>query len=49
MRQTTKELLSAFVVLTGLYLVLIHYTGFARDVGAAGAAVMGTWRVAQGR
>jgi len=49
MRGTTKELLSAFVVLTALYLVLIHYTGFARDVGAAGQAVIGTWKVAQGR
>jgi len=49
MRQTTKELLGAFVILTALYLVLIHYTGFARDVGAAGAAVMGTWKIAQGR
>ena len=49
MRGTVRELLGAFVVLTAAYLVLIHYTGFARDVGAAGSAIGTIWRTAQGR
>lgn len=49
MRATVRELLGAFVVLTAAYLVLIHYTGFVRDVGAAGQAIGTIWRTAQGR
>jgi hypothetical protein len=49
MRGLIRELLSAFVLLTVLYLVLIHRTGFARDVGALGSFTTGVWRTAQGR
>lgn len=44
-----KELLSAFVVLTALYLALIHFTGFSKDVGSIGSAGVGLWKTAQGR
>lgn len=44
-----KELLSAFVLLTLAYLILIHYTGFSRDVSALGTATTAMWKTAQGR
>ena len=44
-----RELLSAFLILTALYLILIHYTGFARGVGAVGSATSSVWKTAQGR
>jgi hypothetical protein len=49
MRGLIRELLTAFLVLTALYLVLIHFTGFARDVGALGSATQSIWKTAQGR
>ena len=44
-----RELLSAFMVLTILYLVLINYTGFGRDIGSLGQASVSLFKVAQGR
>lgn len=49
MRGLVKELLTAFMVLTMAYLLLVNYTGFAADVKAAGSAGAGLWKVAQGR
>jgi hypothetical protein len=49
MRGVTGELLKAFIVLTLAYLVLIHFTGFATDVGALGTLSGGLLKTAQGR
>jgi hypothetical protein len=49
MRGLVKELLTAFMILTALYLLLVHSTGFARDVRAAGSSVGSIWKTAQGR
>ena len=49
MRGVTRELLSAFLVLTLAYLALIHFTGFSKDVGAIGSFGTGLLRTAQGR
>jgi predicted small secreted protein len=49
MRGITKELLTAFMVLTGLYLVLINFTGFGKDVSSLGSASVNLFKVAQGR
>lgn len=49
MRGLLKELLSAFVILTLLYLVLINYTGFVKDVAQVGSSTGSIWKVAQGR
>lgn len=35
MRSTTKEVVKMTIVLVVLFLVLTHFTGFSRDVGAA--------------
>jgi len=44
-----RELLSAFVVLIIAYLVLINYTGFAKDIGAIGTSAAGLAKTFQGR
>jgi hypothetical protein len=44
-----KEILSAFLILTLAYLLLLHSTGFARDIGAIGSAGASIWKTAQGR
>jgi hypothetical protein len=49
MRGIVKELLTAFMVLTMAYLLLVHFTGFAADVKAAGSSANSLWRTAQGR
>lgn len=49
MRGLTRELLSAFIVLTLAYLALIHFTGFATDVGSIGGLGTGLLKTAQGR
>lgn len=49
MRGITRELLTAFMVLTLAYLVLINFTGFSKDVGALGSASVNLFKVAQGR
>lgn len=49
MRGLIRELLTAFMILTAAYLVLVHSTGFARDVKAAGSATASIWKTAQGR
>jgi hypothetical protein len=49
MRGLVRELLTAFLILTALYLVLINFTGFAKDVGALGTATQSIWKTAQGR
>lgn len=49
MRGLARELLTAFMVLTIAYLVLLNYTGFSKDVGALGSASVNLFKVAQGR
>ena len=49
MRGITGELLKAFIVLTLAYLVLIHFSGFATDIGALGTFGGGLLKTAQGR
>jgi len=49
MRGITRELLSAFIVLTLAYLVLINFTGFTKDIGAIGSFSTGLLKTAQGR
>lgn len=49
MRGLTKELLSAFIVLTLAYLALIHFTGFSTDIGSLGTFGTGLLKTAQGR
>lgn len=44
-----KELTFAFVVMIALYLVLIHATGFAKDVGAIGSSAGSLAKTFQGR
>lgn len=49
MRGTVGELLKAFIVLTLAYLALIHFTGFATDIGSLGSFGTGLLKTAQGR
>lgn len=49
MRGLLKELLTAFIVLTLAYLVLINYTGFVKDVAQVGSSTGSIWKTAQGR
>lgn len=49
MRGLTGELLKAFIILTLGYLVLIHFTGFSKDIGALGGLGTGLLKTAQGR
>jgi hypothetical protein len=49
MRGIVRELLTAFMILTLAYLLLVHFTGFAADVKAAGTQTASIWKVAQGR
>jgi hypothetical protein len=45
----TKELLTLTAVLVGAYLVLTHYTGFSRAIGAGANAYVGGVKALQGR
>ncbi len=45
----TRELVSAFVVLIIAYLVLLHYTGFASDIGSIGKSTGELAKTFQGR
>lgn len=49
MKQTTKELIQMTIVLVALFLILTHFTGFAKDVGAATKGWGGLIRDFQGR
>lgn len=49
MKGLTRELLSAFVMLTLAYLVLVHFTGFGKDIASVGSNTVSIWRTAQGR
>jgi hypothetical protein len=44
-----REILSVFVVLILAYLVLLHSTGFASDIGALGSFATTTAKTFQGR
>jgi hypothetical protein len=44
-----RGVLGVFFVLIAAYLVLIHFTGFAADIGAVGAAATGLTTSLQGR
>ncbi|HMD60429.1 MAG TPA: hypothetical protein VKG78_03310 [Opitutaceae bacterium] len=33
-----REIITMFLILIGAYLVLVHYTGFAQDIGSVGEA-----------
>lgn len=44
-----RELISAFVLLIAGYLILVHFGGFAKDVGALGDFATSTAKVLQGR
>jgi hypothetical protein len=43
-----REILSVFVVLIVAYLVLVHYTGFAKDIGAIGSSTVAITKAFQG-
>jgi hypothetical protein len=49
LKTITKELVAMTVVLVLAYLVLIHFTGFTRDVGALGSAWVNVTKTFQGR
>jgi hypothetical protein len=49
MRQEVRHFLAGAFGLIGLFLVLQHYTGFAKDVGSLGAATTSTFKTLQGR
>lgn len=49
MKSLTKELLSFLLVLIMAYLLLVHFTGFSRDVGAVGGTLTSVTRTLQGR
>jgi hypothetical protein len=49
LKHITKELVGMTVVLVLAYLVLTHFTGFSRDVGALGSAWVNVTRTFQGR
>lgn len=44
-----RELITAFIVLIIAYLVLINYTGFAKDIGALGDSTTKLAKTFQGR
>lgn len=44
-----RELISAFIVLIVAYLLLVHYTGFAADIGAIGSNTASLAKTFQGR
>jgi hypothetical protein len=48
-KSLTKDLLSFLLVLIMAYLLLVHYTGFSRDVGAIGSSLTGVTKTLQGR
>lgn len=44
-----RELIGAFVLLVFAYLVLVNFTGFAKDIGAIGSSATGLAKTFQGR
>lgn len=44
-----RELIGAFVLLIVAYLVLVNYTGFAKDIGSLGSSAAGLAKTFQGR
>jgi hypothetical protein len=44
-----RELITAFIILIVAYLVLINYTGFAKDIGAIGDSAGKLAKTFQGR
>lgn len=49
MKSITKELISMTIILILVFLVLTHFTGFSRDVGALGANWAHIIKTFQGR
>ena len=49
MKFMTKELLTMTATLVGLYLVLVHASGFSRSVSALSSAYTGSVKTLQGR
>ena len=49
MKYATKEFLVLAGTLVGAYLVLIHYTGFSRDVSAVSSGSVNILKTLQGR
>ena len=49
MKYATKELVGMTILLVLAYLVLTHFTGFSRDVGALGNAWVNVTKTFQGR
>lgn len=44
-----REIITMFIVLIVAYLVLVHYTGFAQDIGAIGNSAGSLAKTFQGR
>jgi hypothetical protein len=49
MGKSTKQALAGVGALIGLYLVLVHYSGFVADVKGAGSGATGLIKTLQGR
>lgn len=49
MKAITKELVGMTILLVLAFLVLTHFTGFARDVGALSSAWVNVTKTFQGR
>lgn len=49
MKGLTREFLVIFGGTIALFLVLEHYTGFSKDVGALGGGLSGVAKTLQGR
>lgn len=44
-----REILTVFLILIAAYLVLVHFTGFSKDVAALGSFATSTTTALQGR
>lgn len=49
MKAITRQFLVLFGGLIGLFLVLEHFTGFSKDVGAIGSGLSGVAKTLQAR
>lgn len=49
MRGSVREFLTIWGGLIALFLIVEHYTGFSRDVGAIGGSLVGVSKTLQGR
>lgn len=49
MKAITKELISMTIILVVIFLLLTHFTGFSRDVGAVGSNWAHLVKTFQGR